>query len=173
MKFMRIPIVNEQDEIIAYKTREEITREDIRRIVGLNIFNENDEILIEKRQSTKAIDPNVWGPAVAGTVDESYDYDDTMVKEMGEEIGLYTVKPIFVKKMYYETANSRRFTCVYYATINSNAFTPKIQESEVAEIKWINLNNLENWYKDRPQDFIPSFQRTINNIKEALELKQK
>src|SRR3989338_9059457 len=147
MKFMRIPIVNEQDEIIAYKTREEITREDIRRIFGLNIFNENDEILIAKRQSTKAIDPNVCGPAVAGTVDESYEY--------------------------YETANSRRFTCVYYATINSNAFTPKIQESEVAEIKWINLNNLENWYKDRPQDFIPSFQRTINNIKEALELKQK
>lgn len=170
---MRIPIVNEKDEIIAYKTREETTREDIRRIVGLNVFNENHEILIAKRQANKAIHPNVWGPAVAGTVDEGYDYDDTMVKEMGEEIGLYNTKPIFVKKMYYEDETQRRFTGVYYATINSKEFTPIIQESEVAEIKWISLEDLENWYKEKPQDFIPSFNRTMNNIREALELKQK
>ncbi len=170
---MRIPIVNEQDEIIAYKTREETTREDIRRIVGLNVFNENNEILIAKRQANKSIHPNVWGPAVAGTVDEGYDYDDTMVKEMGEEIGLFDVKPIFVKKMYYEDETQRRFTGVYYAIVNSKEFTPIIQESEVAEIKWISLEDLEKWYQDKPQDFIPSFQRTIDNIKEALELKQK
>lgn len=168
---MRIPIVNEQDEIIAYKTREETTREDIRRIVGLNVFNENNEILIAKRQSNKTIDPNVWGPSVAGTVDEGYSYDETMVKEMGEEIGLYNTKPIFVKKMYYETEKTRRYTCVCYAIVNSKEFIPKIQEEEVSQIKWINLQDLENWFNEKPQDFIPSFQRTINNIKEALLLK--
>lgn len=168
---MRIPIVNEQDEIISYKERSETTPRDIRRIVGLNVFNENNEILIAKRQSSKDVDPNLWGPAVAGTVDEGYDYDSTIIKEMGEEIGLYNVTPVFVKKMYYETEKTRRFTGVYYVVVNSNDFIPKIQEKEVAEIKWIKLDDLENWYKERPQDFIPSFQRTINNIKEALLLK--
>ena len=47
---MKIPIVNEQDEVIAYKEREETTREDIRRIVALYIVNEKHEALIAKRQ---------------------------------------------------------------------------------------------------------------------------
>ena len=116
---MKIPIVNEQDEVIAYKEREETTREDIRRIVALHVFNQDDEVLIAKRQSTKTIDPDKWGPAVAGTVDEGYDYDDTVVKEAEEEIGLNNIQPIFLKKMFYETHNPRRFTGVYYVTINS------------------------------------------------------
>ena len=116
---MKIPIVNEQDEIIGYKEREEATREDIRRIVSLNVFNEKGEVLIAKRQSNKKIDPDKWGPSVAGTVDEGYDYDTTVAKEVEEEIGLKDIKPIFLKKYYYETVNARRFSSVYYTIINS------------------------------------------------------
>ena len=91
---MRIPIVNEQDEVIEYKKREEATHEDIRRIIALYVFNEKGKTLIAKRHSTKIIDPNKWGPAVAGTVDEGYDYDSTVLKEAEEEIGLKDIKPI-------------------------------------------------------------------------------
>jgi len=168
---MKIPIVNKQDEVIGYKEREETTREDIRRIVGLNVFNEKGEVLIAKRQTTKTIDPDKWGPAVAGTVDDGYDYDTTVVKEAEEEIGLTNIKPIFLKKMFYETYNARRFTAVYYVTINSleNALT--LQEEEVAEIKWINLSKLEKWFEEKPEDFIPSFARTLENIKEIYAIK--
>jgi isopentenyldiphosphate isomerase len=65
---MKIPIVNEQDEILYYKEREETTRDEIRRIVSLYVFNEKNEVLIAKRHSSKTLDPNLWGPAVAGTV---------------------------------------------------------------------------------------------------------
>lgn len=97
---MKIPIVNENDEIISYKEREETTREDIRRIISLYVFNQDNEVLIAKRQSTKTIDPNLWGPVVAGTVDEGDDYDSTVLKEAEEEIGLTNIKPIFLKKCF-------------------------------------------------------------------------
>lgn len=163
---MRIPIVNEQDEIIGYKTREETTREDIRRIVALHVFNENKEVLIAKRQSTKIIDPDKWSTSVAGTVDEGYDYDSTVIKEAEEEIGLKNIEPIFLKKLFYETHNTRRFTAVYYVYVNTKDVNIVLQEEEVSESRWISLADVENWFKDRPEDFVPSFQRVIDTIKE-------
>ena len=139
---MRIPIVNEKDEIISYKKREETIREDIRRIISLSVFNEKKEVLIAKRQSNKIIDPNKWGPSVAGTVDEGEDYDSTVIKEAEEEIGLKNIKPIFLKKYFYETENARRFVSVYYIIIDSTQTKFLLQAEEVAEIKWISINDL-------------------------------
>lgn len=163
---MKIPIVNEQDEIIGYKKREETTREDIRRIVGLDVFNEKGEVLIAKRNPDKKIDPDVWGPSVAGTVDEGEDYDSTVLKEAEEEIGLTNIQPIFIHKYFYETENSRRWCSRYYVLINSERELHR-QESEVAELKWITIEDLETWSKEKPEEFIPSIVRTINFIKET------
>ena len=57
----RIPIVNEQDEIVCYKEREEATREDIRRITSLFLFNEKGETLLARRHPNKLISPNRGG----------------------------------------------------------------------------------------------------------------
>ena len=50
---MRIPIVNEQDEVMVYKERERTTREDIRRIVSLIVFNEKGEVITNLRKYKK------------------------------------------------------------------------------------------------------------------------
>ena len=168
---MKIPIVNENDEIISYKERDDSNSKDIRRIIGLYVFNENNELLIAKRQLSKKIDPNLWGASVAGTVDEGYDYDATVLKEAEEEIGLINIKPIFFKKYFYETYNAKRFSSVYYVKINSNEVKFTLQKEEVSEIKWISLEDLEVWFQDKPYEFIPSFKNVINNVKEINENK--
>lgn len=164
---MKIPIVNEQDEILYYKEREETTVDEIRRIIALQVFNEKDEVLIAQRHSNKKIDPNLWGPAVAGTVDEGFTYDETVIKEAEEEIGLKNIQPIFLKKLFYETHNARRFTSVYYVTINSVERELVLQEDEVSEVKWISVPELEKWFADMPEEFVPSFSRTLETIKEV------
>ncbi len=172
---MKIPIVNEQDEVISYKTREETTRDDIRRIVALYVFNEKGEVLIAKRHPDKKIDPNCWGPAVAGTVDEGYDYDQTVIKEAEEEIGLINFAPIFFEKSYYEVPNARRICARYYTVINSN-ITLKLQEDEVSEVRWVDINTLEDWAEEHPQEFVPSFNRTggaLKNMREIYDTKIK
>ncbi|HEY4477728.1 MAG TPA: NUDIX domain-containing protein [Candidatus Paceibacterota bacterium] len=169
----KIPVVNEQDEIIGYKERYETTREDIQRIVGLCVFNEKGEVLIAKRGITKKIDPDKWGPSVAGTVAEGFEYDDTVVKEAEEEIGLKDITPTFLKKYFYETENTRRFASMYYVVINSN--TEFILEKDaVAEVKWINPTELEDWVNKKPEDFTPNFLHgSLANIKEITEVIKK
>lgn len=167
---MKIPIVDENDNILTYKERDETTRDDIRRIVGLDIFNEKGEVLIAKRHQSKKIDPGLWGPSVAGTVDEGFSYDDTVLKEAEEEVGLKEIQPIFTKKYFYETENARRWCSRYYVVIDSKTELQK-QDDEVSEIKWISIADLEKWWKVHPEEFIPSFQRSLGIIKEIYENK--
>lgn len=169
---MRIPIVNENDEVIEYKERENAIRADIRRITSVWVFNKNKEILIAKRQSTKIVDPSLWGPSVAGTVEEGETYDTNAPKELGEELGIMNTELIPLEKIFYETENSRRFCFRYVAFIDLPISEFVIQKEEVSEIKWININDLSNWYLKSPQDFVPSFGNTLNSIKEYLNENQ-
>ncbi len=164
---MKIPIVNEQDEILYYKERGETTPDEIRRIVSLYVFNEKNEVLIAKRHPSKIIDPDLWGPAVAGTVDEGYTYDETVVKEAEEEIGLTNIQPLFLKKTFYEIGHTRRWCARYYVKINPEERELLLEEDEVSEIKWISLGDLETWLNQKPQDFVPSFKDgAFENMKE-------
>ena len=167
---MRIPIVNEKDEIIGHKERKETTREDIRRTVSLIVFNEKGEVLIAKRHTNKTLDPNKWGPSVAGTVDEGEDCDLAVLRETEEEIGLKDIKPIFLKKYFYETERSRRFLSVYYIIINSKDSKLSLQADEVAEVKWISIKDLTDWVAQHPEDFTLNFPKgSFKNIEEIYE----
>ena len=104
-------------------------------------------------------------------MDEGFSYDDTVIKEAKEEIGLSNIKPIFLKKYFYETVNARRFSSVYYITINSQKTKLTKQEDEVSELKWIDFKELQKWFDEKPEEFVPSFKNAINNIKEIYENK--
>lgn len=166
---MKIPIVNEEEKILYFKERDETTRDEIRMITSLFVFSENLDVLIAKRHFSKKLNPNLWGPAVAGTVDEGFDYDSTILKEAEEEIGLLNIKPIFYKKIFYETSNARRFNSIYYVVINKEENKLVIQEDEVSEIKWLSLDELDNRFKEKPEEFIPSFKRDLDYTKDIYE----
>lgn len=162
---MRIPIVNEKEEILYFKERNETVRDEIRMITTLFVFDKDLNVLIAKRHHSKSLNPNLWGPAVAGTVDEGFDYDSTIVKEAEEEIGLFGINPIFFKKIFYETKDARRFNSIYYVVINREDHSLIIQEDEVSEIKWLSLPELLSWFIEKPEEFIPSFKRVSDDIK--------
>lgn len=96
---MKIPIVNESDEVIAYKERESIAVEDIYRVSALWVKNSKGESLLAQRAFTKKHSPGKWEPAVAGTVEEGEDYDSNIIKEIEEELGLKDIKIFKAKKI--------------------------------------------------------------------------
>jgi len=163
---MRIPIVDVNDNLIEYKERDKATNEDIRRISHIWVFNKNREFLIAKRQGTKKVSPNKWGPAAVGSVEEGESYESNAKKEVEEEIGLRNVSFKLFKKLYYENENGKRFSCVFVTSVDMEANQFILQEEEVSEVKWISLEELINWYKKSPNDFIPSMGITISLIKE-------
>jgi isopentenyldiphosphate isomerase len=95
----RVIIVNDQDEIIGYKERGTVQLEDIYRVSALWVTNSQGDILLAQRSFNKKHHPGGWGPAVAGTVDEDESYEENIIKEATEEVGLKDIKPQKSKKV--------------------------------------------------------------------------
>src|SRR3989344_8863957 len=89
----KIVIVDENDKVVCEKDKEMVRGADIYRVSALWITNSRDEILLARRALTKSHHPRKWGPAVAGTVDEGETYEENIIKEAEEELGLKNIKP--------------------------------------------------------------------------------
>ena len=158
----KIQIVNENDEIIAHKHRNEIDySKDIYRSTTLWITNSKSEILLAQRKLTKDKDPGKWGPAVAGTVEEGETYNSNIRKETEEEIGLTNVELKSVEK--FKAGHPRQqFIQVYSTKIDKQIEDFKIQEDEVERIAWMSKTELIKDLRDNPDKYVPAMPKLID-----------
>jgi len=146
-------IVDEKDKIIGFKEREQIKQKDIYRVSALWINNSKGEFLLAKRAFTKSNSPGKWGPAVAGTVEEGENYEENIIKETEEELGLKNINFEKGPKLRV-TGKHNYFTQWYVLTINKSIKDFNIQEDEVAEIKWFSREEFDKLVKEDSSVFI-------------------
>lgn len=150
---MKIPIVNEKDEVIAMKERNEISSNDIYRVSSLWITNSKGEILLARRAWSKNHDPGKWGPAVAGTVEDGETYGENITKEAEEELGLKNIKPISGPKLRKVT-NYNYFVQQFNIVLDKDITEFKIRKDEISEIKWFTPEELRKELKKSPENFL-------------------
>jgi isopentenyldiphosphate isomerase len=151
---MKIPIVNEQDEIIGYKERKDLDTKDICRISGLWVTDKDGNILLAQRSFNKKHDPGKWGPAVAGTVEEGETYESNILKEAEEEIGLVNINPIMGNK--YRRSTSHEFFAQWFFVIVDHDYLFKKQDNEVEELRWFSKAEILNLFDKKPEMFTKS-----------------
>ncbi|MEK7619486.1 MAG: NUDIX domain-containing protein [Patescibacteria group bacterium] len=152
----RIQIVNENDEIIGHKERGTLDNTDIYRVSALWITNSKGEILLARRHRSKSHHPGMWGPAVAGTVDEGENYEQNIIKEAEEELGLKGIRPVLGPKIKVDNVY-HHFTQWYTLVVDKDPGDFTLQEDEVEEVRWISPDALSILLRDQPQDFLPTF----------------
>ena len=152
---MKIPIVNEQDEIIGYKDRKNRNPKDICRITGLWLTDYEGNILLAQRAFTKKLSPGLWGPAVAGTVEKGETYESNIIKEAEEEIGLKKLKPILGPKIRRST-NHEAFIQWFTAVVDYNYPFVK-RDDEVEAIRWFTKNEVLKLLEEKPEMFLINF----------------
>ena len=151
----RIIIVDENDKIIDHKNRSNLKKEDTYRVSALWITNSFGEILLARRHHTKTHHPRKWGPAVAGTVDEGETYEDNIIKEAEEELGLKNIKPKLGPKTRTDD-EYHNFTQWYILSVDKNIDEFKIQEDEVEEVRWFPPDELRKQLQEHSEYFLPS-----------------
>ncbi len=155
---MKVPIVNEEDEIIEIKSRGDLLDNDIYRVSALWIVNSKGQILLAKRALSKRKDPGMWGPAVAGTVEENESYEVNIIKEAKEEIGIEGHD--FKLGPKTRTINPHNhFTQWFTLVIDEPLDYFKIQKEEVDKIKWFTKEELNREMEENPDKFIKSLVR--------------
>jgi isopentenyldiphosphate isomerase len=158
---MRIPIVNEQDEIIGYKERGELGPKDICRVTGLWVTSPEGDTLLARRAFTKKHNPGKWGPAVAGTVEEGETYESNIIKEAEEEIGLVKFSP----QISFKNRRSRghEYWGQWFTAVVDRSYPFKKQDEEVEEIRWFSKNELIKFLEETPEEL-------LSNLKEYIKL---
>ncbi|MDR1033090.1 MAG: NUDIX domain-containing protein [Candidatus Nomurabacteria bacterium] len=170
-------VVNEHDEVIGAKSREEIGRDEIYRVSAVWVVVPRGgryKVLIAQRKLTKKHDPGKWGPSVAGTVDEGETYESNAVKELGEEVGLAGVEPVPIdgRSKFHDEFGDGGYRYFFKRFIakgdwQESDFTK--QESEVENLKIVDIDELICDIKQRPGKFLPGFVDSVLELKQFLQ----
>jgi isopentenyldiphosphate isomerase len=155
---MKIPIVDEQDNILYFKDLKERGKtKEISRITALWVINEKREVLIAKRSKNKNWHPDIWGISVAGTVEEGETYEGNIKKEAEEEIGLKINLDEIKRGQKTRHSIGHEYFCQWFFVKVPSDTKFTLQESEVDEAKWISIEDLKNWCLSKPGEFLPNF----------------
>ncbi|HMS24033.1 MAG TPA: NUDIX domain-containing protein [Candidatus Saccharibacteria bacterium] len=152
----KVIIVDEHDQVIGLKERDEITKNDIYRVSVLWIENLKGEILLTQRKSDKKVDPGCWSPAVAGTNEATETYRSNIYKEAEEELGLMGFSFHELPKI------SPNIHCNYFIMpyfLNADLDLEKdivLQDSEVEAAAWFDPDALGVDIKLNPSKYVKS-----------------
>lgn len=149
-------IVDENDKFLFTKDRSKLTYEDIYRVSALWLTNSKGQVLLSQRKLNEKHDPGKWGPAAAGTLEGQESYEDNLLKESQEEIGLTGVRFSLGPKQFSDTGEHKFFVQWFLSKSDRDIADFITQETEVEQIAWMSLKELRRELKDNPSKFVPS-----------------
>lgn len=152
-----LEIVNEQDEIVGTSLKSEIHRNRLfHRSIILQVINEKNELLLQKRAANKTFDANCWTCSVTGHVSLNEDYESATLRETQEEIGLtLTTKDLVYlgKPMVFDETQKDDLcagpTAVYLFKAKGHLEDIQIQTEELSAVRWINLASFSEMSKGK------------------------
>ena len=146
-----LDVVNEQNQLTGMqKLKSEIHRDnDWHRASHMWIYNDQGEILFQKRSLIKDTFPGKWD-ITGGHVGAGETYLNTAVRELEEELGI-TVAPedLETLDMHKTEDIGREFQQVYLLRLNQPSSSFRLQEEEVLEARFIPIKELRTHLTDK------------------------
>lgn len=149
-------IVDGFDRVIGQATREQIHKQKLfHRAVHVFVFNAKGALFLQRRSLNKDTAPGKWVSSCSGHVDAGEYYSDAAMRELGEEIGLYSPQDfrlLFIDRPRPETG----FEHVHvFKCLSEGPF--RLDPSEISEGEWVYPDAIDRWIAKSPRDFAWSF----------------
>ena len=166
----QVVVVSENDDILGLMEKMEAHENGIlHRAFSVFLFNDNGEMLLQKRASSKYHSPNQWTNAVCShpKIDETY--LDGAQRRLTEELGI--------------AANlTEKFSFIYKADVGQNLWEHELDhvftgnyngdfslnEDEVSEIRYISMEQLDKEISENPENFTEWFKIILKEYKDHL-----
>ena len=162
-----VPIVNEKGEITGRSPRSKChdgINKPLHPVVHLHVFNERNQLYLQKRAMHKKIQPGKWDSAVGGHISFGEKIEVALQREAKEEIGLSEFEARFIDKYIWESDIERELVFLFITktskklqsindeiedgkfwsfqeieeSLNKNIFTPNL-EHEYIKLKTLKL----------------------------------
>ena len=158
-------VVNERDEVIGQNTRREVHARGLwHRAVHVLVFNARGEVFLQKRSMKKDRQPGVWDSSCSGHVDSGEIYDETAVRELGEELGLKitsqttaTASSQPLQKLFKIDAcaeTDAEFVWIYRCK-SEGPF--QLHPDEIETGGWFAATAVSKWIAEKPEEFATAF----------------
>lgn len=153
----KVVVVDSSDSPVGLKQYSELSYEDIYRVSALWLIDSTTgDVLMTQRKWTKKNDPGKWMAAVSGTIEEDETYDQNIVHEIEEEIGLRNLDFKKGPKQFVDDGSHKFFVQWYVSEVNKDEVAIKIQDDEVEKYAWMSKESLIDDLKNNPDKFVSS-----------------
>lgn len=125
------------------------------------IINDNNQILLQQRCKEKSLYPNVWDVSFAGHLTSGEDSFTAIIREGMEEFGIKIdtnkIEYLFTnkEKLVYEQIQSNEFVDIYLLRQNVKLEDITFQESEVSDVKYIEIDDFFDMVVSKSEDLFP------------------
>lgn len=152
--------VDENNQIISSISRKEAHHKQgvFYRTIFVIVKNERDQILLQKRSSTKDLYPNCWDLSVGGHVEFGDSYEQTAIRELEEELGIKAKVNDLIQKghVLVKLPNSGEHFMVFEYQLKPDQKI-MVSKEEINHIKWMSIDEIKasmknssmQWY-ERP-----------------------
>lgn len=161
-----ITIVDENDNVIGSKPRNETLTTDIYRGTSLWIEDGKGNVLLTKRALGKRNDPGKWMPAAcAGTVAEGETYEENLIKEAQEELGLdlSNVRFELIRKRFND-GKHKYFSSKFKVILEIKPEELILDKNEVEEVKWFKKSELSKQVRENPDRFVSCMKDSLEGL---------
>ena len=113
--------------------------------VVIYIINDKKQVLLQKRSANKKYYPNKWALCTGHVEEFDKSYKDAAIREISEEVGMKVTKKELYKlgqRRWVSNNNNTHSTYYYYVVINKKESDFIIQEEELSEVKWYNIDKV-------------------------------
>ena len=150
-------VVDEQDRVVQQEKRSVVHAQGLlHRAVHVLVFNQRNELFLQKRSMTKDVAPGCWDSSCCGHVHAGETYDEAAIRELQEELGLRLNKNIitFLFKIAACEETGYEFAQVYRLE-HEGPFELHPEEIETGE--WFTIDQVDRLVDKQPTTFAPSF----------------
>ena len=134
------------------------------RAVHIYLINNNGELIIQQRSPDKALFPNLWDISVGGHVSAGEQTIISAQRELFEELGINAeqseLKYLFTFKEVFHEGNflSKEFVDVFLIKKDVTSENIKLQEEEVASMKFVKISEFLNMIDRKDEKLIPHYE---------------
>ena len=142
-----LDVVDEDDNVIAIKTRGEIHAEGLmHRAVHILLFNSKGELFLQKRSMSKDEQPGKWDSSAAGHVDSGEAYVDCARREIAEELGIVVEQPMEMLFKLPASVLTGNEHCMVYRYIFDGPMV--LQADEIDDGQWLAVEAMDRRVAD-------------------------
>jgi isopentenyl-diphosphate delta-isomerase len=154
----KIVLVDKKDKIVGYGDKEKCHQGEgiLHRACIVFVFNQNGQLLIQKRSKLKKLWPLFWDNSCSSHPQKGETYLKTIKRRLKEELG-FSCQPKFVDKFQYQARykniGSENEVCAVFVGKYNGKIKPN--PKEIANWKWVELREFKKDIIKNPNRYTP------------------